>query len=181
MKAIRIYLLITVIMALTINVPLVSAHCPLCAAAAGAGIGIARWAGVDDSIVGLFLGAFIVSLGLWFNNMLKKRKVNIPIQKILLIFASFLLTIIPLYLAGIIKNFAIVKSLPELSMLGFEVFGIDKLLFGTIIGVIFVGFSFSLSDYIKKLNGKVLFHYQGILFMIFTLLILTEVFWLITK
>jgi len=169
------------IITLIILPQLVLAHCPLCTAAAGAGIGIARWAGVDDSIVGLFLGAFIVSLGLWFNNLLKKRKVNIPLQKILLIFASFLLTIIPLYLAGIIKNFAIVKSLPELSLLGFGVFGIDKLLFGTIIGVVFVGFSFSLSDYIKKVNGKVLFPYQGILFMIITLFIMSEIFWLITK
>ena len=98
----------------------VLAHCPLCTAAAGVGIGVARWIGVDDSIVGLFLGAFIVSMGLWFNNLLKKRKANIPFQGFLIVFASFLLTIIPLYLAGIINNLAIVKSLPELSVLGLE-------------------------------------------------------------
>jgi hypothetical protein len=159
----------------------VLAHCPLCTAAAGVGIGAARWLGVDDSIVGLFLGAFIVSMGLWFNNILKKRKVNIPFQGFLIVFASFLLTIIPLYLAGIINNLEIVKSLPELSILGLGVFGIDKLLFGTLVGVIFVGLSFSFSDYIKKRNGKVLFHYQGILFMIVTLFILSEVFWVITR
>lgn len=159
----------------------VLAHCPLCTAAAGVGIGAARWLGVDDSIVGLFLGAFIISMGLWFNNILKKRKVNLPFQGFLTVFASFLLTIIPLYLAGVIGNLEIVKSLPELSMLGLGVFGIDKLLFGTLAGIIFVGLSFSFSDYIKKINGRVLFPYQGILFMIAALFILSGVFWAITR
>lgn len=175
---------------LLVSAPLISliilsqgvlAHCPLCTAAAGVGIGVARWLGVDDSIVGLFLGAFIVSMGLWFNNILKKIKVNIPFQGFLIVFASFLLTIIPLYLTGIVRNFAIVKSLPELSMLGLGVFGIDKLLLGTVIGIIAISSSFSLSDYIKKRNGKVLVPYQGILFMIATLFILSEVFWIITR
>ena len=159
----------------------VLAHCPLCTAAAGVGIGVARWIGVDDSIVGLFLGAFIVSMGLWFNNLLKKRKANIPFQGFLIVFASFLLTIIPLYLAGIINNLEIVKSLPELSVLGLGVFGIDKLLFGTIVGIIAVGSSFSLSDYFKKKKGKGLFPYQGVLFMIVTLLILSGGFWIIIR
>src|SRR3989344_1815747 len=157
---------------------LVSAHCPLCTVAAGAGIGVARWIGFDDSIVGLFLGAFIVSMGLWFNNLLKKRKVNIPSQGFLIVFASFLFTVVPLYLTGIIRNFEIVKSLPELSMLGLGVFGIDKLLLGIIVGILAVGASFSLSEYIKKKNGKVLLPYQGILFMIITILILSEVFFI---
>ncbi|MDP2925122.1 MAG: hypothetical protein Q8N99_01995 [Nanoarchaeota archaeon] len=158
----------------------VLAHCPLCTAAAGVGIGVARLLGVDDSIVGLFLGALIVSMGLWFNNWLKKKDVKIPFQGFLIVFASFLLTIIPLYLIGIIRNFEIVRSLPELSMLGLGVFGIDKLLFGTLVGIIVIGSSFSLSDYIKKKNGKVLFPYQGISFMLMTLLILSEIFWIIT-
>ena len=119
-------------------------------------------------------------MGLWFNNLLKKRKVNIPSQGFLIVFASFLFTVVPLYLTGIIRNFEIVKSLPELSMLGLGVFGIDKLLLGIIVGILAVGASFSLSEYIKKKNGKVLLPYQGILFMIITILILSEVFLIIT-
>ena len=175
------FILIVFVASFIFLIPTVMAHCPLCTAAAGAGIGVTRWIGLDDSIVGLFLGAFIVSTGLWFNNWLKKKKVVFPIQGILIVFASFLLTITPLYLTGIIKNFDIVKSLPELSMLGLSVLGIDKLLFGIIIGIIAVGSSFSFSDYIKKKNGKVLFPYQGILFMIVALLLLSEVFLIITR
>jgi len=159
----------------------VLAHCPLCTIAAGAGIGVVRSIGLDESIVGLFLGAFIASMGFWFNNLLKKRKIKIPFQGFLVVFASFLFTIIPLYLAGIIRNFEVVKSLPELSMFGLGVFGIDKLLFGTIIGVVFVGLSFNFSNYVKKKKGKVIFPYQGIIFMIITLIILSEVFWIINR
>lgn len=169
------------IISLIILPQLVSAHCPLCTAITGAGIGVARGMGVDNSIIGLFLGAFVVSTGLWFNNWLKKKKIVFPFQEFLIVFASFILTIAPLYLTGIIINFEIVKSLPELSMLGLEVFGIDKLLFGTIVGILAIGVSFSFSNYIKKRKGKVLFPYQGILFMIITLLILSEVFWVITR
>ncbi len=163
-----------------LSIPTIVAHCPLCTAATGAGIGLARWIGVDDSIVGLFLGAFIISTGLWLDNWLKKKKISIPLQGFLLVFASFLLTIIPLYLTGIIKNFEIVRSLPELSILGLSIFGIDKMLFGTIIGILAVGYSFSFSNYIKKKNGRVLFPYQGISFMMITLFILSEIFWILT-
>ena len=161
-------------------IPTVSAHCPLCTIAAGAGIGGARFYGVDDTIVGLFLGAFIVSTALWFNRWLKS-KIDLPLQKFLIVFASFLLLIAPLYLAGVINNFEVVKAIPSLSIFGLGAFGIDKLLFGIIIGTIFIFASFSLSDYIRDKNGKVLFPYQGISLMIITLLILSELFWIITK
>lgn len=165
---------------LILLIPEVLAHCPLCTAAAGAGIGIARFYGLDDAIIGLFLGAFIVSMGLWFNNWLKK-KINIPFQTFLIIFASFLLTAIPLYLAGIMTNFYIVKSAPQVSMLGLHIFGIDKLLFGTIVGILAVWSSFSTSDYIKKKRGKVLWNYQGLSFMLIALIILTEIFFILTR
>ena len=163
-----------------VTIQLVSAHCPLCTAAAGVGVEITRIYGIDDSIVGLFLGALIVSTSLWFNKWLKK-KINIPLQGFLVVFASFLLTIAPLYLAGVIKNFEAVKAVPSLSMLGLNVFGIDRLLFGSIIVTLFVFASFSLSDHIKRKKDKVLFPYQGISFMILTLLILSNIFWIINR
>ena len=71
----------------------------------------------------------------------------------------------------IAKRIKLYKKYPE----------IDKLLFGTIVGIIAVGSSFSLSDYIKKKKGKGLFPYQGVLFMIVTLLILSGGFWIIIR
>ncbi len=161
---------------------LVSAHCPLCTAGAVAGIGTARYLGVDDSIVGLFLGAFIVSTALWFNKWLVKKKVKIPFQEVVLVLLSFALLAVPLYTAGIITNFEMVKSMPEHhSMLGMGIYGIDKLLFGMITGTLFVWGAFSFSDYLKKKKGKVLYPYQGLSFMFIILVVLSLTFWLITK
>ena len=93
--------------------PLVSAHCPLCTGAAIAGVGVARFLGVDDSIAGLFIGAVIVSSALWFNKWLKKKKINFPLQEIAIVILSFLLFVIPFYGVGLITNFDMVKSMPE--------------------------------------------------------------------
>lgn len=161
--------------------PYSSAHCPLCTATAGAGVAVARFYGVDDSIVGLFLGAVIVSSALWFNKWLKK-KINFPLQGFLVIVSSFLVFAIPFYYAGLIIDADIVRSMPEqYSILGFGMLGIDKLLSGMIIGSLAIWGVFSLSDHIKRKRGKLLFPYQGISFMLITLLSLALIFWLITK
>ncbi len=163
-------------------VPLVSAHCPLCTGAAVAGVGAARFLGVDDSIVGIFLGAFIISSALWFNKWLKKKKINFSGQEFLIVLITFLLFVIPFYSVGLITNFEMVKSMPEHhAMLGMGVYGIDKLFFGIIVGTLAVWGSFSFSDYIKKKRGKVLWPFQGISFMAIALGILTLIFWLLTR
>lgn len=172
-----------IIFVLIINLfPLISAHCPLCTAGAVGGIGIARYLGVDDSIVGLFLGAFIISTALWFNKWILKKGRNFPLQETILVVASFLLLVIPLYTAGVITDFEMVKSMPEHhSMLGMGIYGIDKLFLGIIVGSIFVWMSFTLSDKIKEKRGNVLWPYQGLSFMGIILIFLSLIFWIITK
>ena len=160
----------------------VSAHCPLCTTGAVIGVGITRSLGVDDSIVGLFVGAVIISTVLWFNKWLFKKNIKIPFQETLLVIISFLSFAIPFYVAGIITNFDMVKSMPEVhSMLGLGIFGIDKLLFGMIVSSIFVWGAFKFSDYIKRKRGKVLYPFQGLSFMFIILAVLSLIFWLITK
>ena len=162
--------------------PLVSAHCPLCTGAAIAGISFARLFGVDDSIVGLFLGAFIVSTALWFNKWLMKKKIKIPMQETLLIIISFLLLAVPFYSAGVITDFDMVKSMPEHhAMLGMGIYGIDKLSFGMIVGTLFIWGAFRFSDYIKKKRGKRLYPFQGFSFMLISLVVLSLIFWRITR
>ena len=167
-------------------VPLASAHCPLCTTGAVIGVGFARAYGVDDSIVGLFIGALIVSSALWFNKWLKK-KVNFPMQELALVVASFLLLVIPFYYAGLITSIDMVKSMPThhgmtgFGILGLADFGVDKLLFGIIVGTLVVWGVFSFSDYVKKKNGKVIWPYQGLSFMVIALALLTLVLWVVTK
>ena len=174
--------LFTLIVFVFLNtIPAVIAHCPLCTTGAVVGVGVARAYGVDDSIVGLFIGAVIVSSALWFNKWLKK-KINFPLQEALIVISSFLAFAIPFYFSGLITKFNVVKSMPQgYSILGLGVLGIDKLLFGMIIGTLLIWFIFSVGDYIKEKRGKVLFPYQGLAFMIITLVVLTGLLWFITK
>ncbi len=72
-----------------------SAHCPLCTAGVAAAAGGALWLGVQNAVVGLFVGAFAVSTGWWVSKLIKKQ--YIPYQKAAIIVSSFLLTVIPLY------------------------------------------------------------------------------------
>ena len=164
------------------NISYISAHCPLCTAGAAGGIAAARFLGVDDSIVGLFLGAFITSTALWFNKWLVKKNLKFQVPEFMLIILSFLLLVIPLYTAGIITDFEMVRSMPEHhSILGMGIYGVDKILFGTMVGTIFTWIAFTFSDSIKRKKGRVLYPYQSISFMIIITLVLSLIFWIITK
>lgn len=70
------------------------AHCPLCTMGAATAAAGAAWLGVDKMVIGVFIGAFAVSIGAWIGNAAKKQ--YIPYQKAALIVLSFLLTVIPL-------------------------------------------------------------------------------------
>ena len=74
----------------------VSAHCPLCTVGAGAAAAGAVWLGVSKVVVALFIGAFAMSMGMWFARVIEKRKKFIPFQSSLIILGVFLLTILPL-------------------------------------------------------------------------------------
>src|SRR3989344_2082003 len=177
----KIFLLLIISVFLISFIPSVMAHCPLCTGAAVAGVEVARVTGLDDSIVGLLLGGVIISSALWFNKRLKK-KVNFPMQGILIIILSFVSIAVPLYYAGMITNVDMVKSMPDHhSILGLGVFGIDKLLVGMIMGTLALLFTFKLSDSIKESRGKVLWPYQGLSFMIGALSILSLALWILTK
>ena len=72
----------------------VSAHCPLCTIGAGAAAGGAIWLGVSKVVIGLFIGAFAMSMGMWFSRIIKKQ--YIPFQKTAIIGIVFLTTVLPL-------------------------------------------------------------------------------------
>ncbi len=75
---------------------LVSAHCPLCTVGAGAAAAGAVWLGVSKVVVALFMGAFAMSMGMWFARVLDKKKRFIPFQYSLIVILVFVLTVWPL-------------------------------------------------------------------------------------
>src|SRR3990167_3815662 len=96
-------LLVMSLLGLIVILPGVMAHCPLCTAATIVGVGVTRSLGWDDSIVGIFVGAMIVSSALWVNNIFKKRNIggNAFLRIGSITIATFVLTVLSFYFAGL--------------------------------------------------------------------------------
>ena len=72
----------------------VNAHCPLCTVGAGAAAAGAVWLGVSKVVIGLLIGAFAMSMGMWFARIPKRQFV--PFQRTLIIGIIFFTTVLPL-------------------------------------------------------------------------------------
>jgi hypothetical protein len=68
----------------------------LCTVGAGAAAGAAVWLGVSKVVVGLFLGAFAMSMGMWFARVLGNKKKVIPFQYSIIVVLVFASTVWPL-------------------------------------------------------------------------------------
>lgn len=168
----KLKLLASIISSLIILIPSVMAHCPLCTGATIAGVGLTRALGWDDSIVGVFVGAMIISTALWADKLLKKRNIaggNDKLRITGLIIITILLTLITFYYAGL---FGIGNN--------YRIFGIERILFGTISGGVVSLASFLISNEIKKKNnGKAKFSYQTIIITFAALILNALLFWAI--
>ncbi len=151
----------------------VYAHCPLCTGAIGIGAVAATTLGVDISVIGIFVGAFAVSTGLWVGRRLKKQ--YIPFQTAAIAIASFLLTVVPVE--------SIVQQNIYFPMLYFgapgsifnRVWWMPKILFGSIIGGVLTVGGLYLHEFLKKRNnGHVYFQFQGVVLTV-ALLVLSSV------
>ena len=146
----------------------IMAHCPLCTGATVAGAIGAKYYGFDVTLVGLFMGAFATSFGLWFN---RKAKVYFRFQKTILIIVLFALTIIPAI--PFIKDlvyFPLFMYGDYGSILN-RIYSVNKFLLGSIIGAIITLFAYYLHNKIKISHGRVLFPYQGVILTILLLVL----------
>jgi len=147
------------------------AVCPVCTIAVGAGVGVSRSVGIDDLIVGLWIGGLLTSLIMWTEDWLNKKNINFKGRTIVNILVYLLLTIIPLYASGIIGN-------PVNTFCGC---GVDKLLFGIIGGAIAFWCGASWYEFLKKRNNnKAYFPFQKVLMPILPLIILSLIFYILT-
>lgn len=141
----------------------VFAHCPLCTAAVGAAAVSAKYYGMDISIIGLLIGAFGISTGLWIG---LKAKRYFKFQLPAIVAASFLLTVIPLMYIGNESIYLPVLLFGQAGSLLNKVYWINKFLMGNIIGALATIFAYFIHISIKKQKGSVLFPYQGIAFTV---------------
>jgi len=148
------------------------AICPVCTVAVGAGIGLSRWFNIDDSITGLWLGGFLLSISLWTIDWLNRKKIRFFLKRFFVVLAYYAFAIVPLYYAKIIANpLAFVCSCAN-----------DKLLLGTIEGTAVFFFAVKLYEFLKQRNGNhAHFPYEKIVFPVALLAVFAIIFYLLTK
>lgn len=145
------------------------AVCPICTVAVAGGLGVSRYFGIDDSLLGVWAGGLVVSVSLWTADWLTKRswrfleKSNNNINTVISLIFWTILTYAPLYSTNVIGH-------PFNTILG-----IDKLVFGSIIGF----FAFMLGVWadkkVREVKGKQLFSFQKVVFPVLSLTIFTLV------
>ena len=150
----------------------VKAVCPLCTVAVGAGVGLSRSLGIDDTIVGVWIGGLLISSSLWLADWIQKKKFAKKVSGWVWVLASLLLmyafALIPMKITGLI-------GIPNNTL-----FGIDKVLLGVVLGSIMFFLGSKLHTFLKEKNkGKVFFPYQKVVIPVASLLIATIILYFI--
>jgi hypothetical protein len=145
------------------------AVCPVCTVAVGAGVGLSRWLGIDDTISGLWIGGVILSVSIWLVTWLDKKNINFMFRDPVSFAAMYGLTLIPLYYTGMFTD--------PFNM----IWGMNKLLLGIVLGtVLFMGALFMDKFLRSKNEGKVFVPFQKVILPVGLLLIGSIVFYTIT-
>ena len=146
------------------------AVCPICTVAVGAGVGLSRWLGIDDTITGLWIGGLTVSMIMWTIDWLDRKNIYFKEKKIIVAVVYCLLIVAPLYWMDIIGH-------PFNKILG-----IDKLFLGIVFGSIVFWSGASWYFYLKaKNNGHAYFPFQKVVMPVCPLAILSFIFYFLTK
>ncbi len=148
------------------------AVCPICTVAVGAGVGLSRWLGIDDSVTGLWIGGLTVSMITWTISWLDRKNIHFKGRALITILGYYLLIVIPLYFMGIMSN-------PLNAICGC---GLDKLIIGIVTGSIAFWFGASWYYYFKEKNqGRAYFPFQKVVMPISPLIILSVIFYFLNK
>ncbi|HBH46904.1 MAG TPA: hypothetical protein DDX47_06110 [Candidatus Jacksonbacteria bacterium] len=148
----------------------VQAVCPVCTIAVGAGVGLAQWLGIDDTVTGVWVGGLTVSMIFWTINFLAGKKINWWRRDFIIALVYYLMIVIPLSYSGLIGH-------PQNTLVG-----VDKLLLGAIFGSL--GFFLGVRAYevVKRKNhDRAYFPFQKVAMPVAPLIILSFIFYLITK
>ncbi|HUC95206.1 MAG TPA: hypothetical protein VMR19_04380 [Candidatus Saccharimonadales bacterium] len=151
--------------------------CPICTVTVIAGLGISRLLGIDDLITSLWIGAFILSFSFVTVDWLKKRKWfasfnSSSVKQFIsptVIVLMYLLVLIPLKLnhsIGIALN---------------RIWGIDKIILGTFIGSIIFLVGVWADKYQRRKFKKIFFPFQKVVFPVTGLVILSVIFYFVTR
>jgi len=160
--------------------------CPVCTVTVIAGLGISRFFGIDDLVSSIWIGGLILSLSFITINWIEKSKwreifykhvckikcgmTEFQALNFWVIFLMYVLAIVPLFLnhtIGIVRN---------------TFWGMDKVLLGTFVGSVVFLIGIWIEKTVRKSrDGKVLFHFQKVIFPVSMLIISSLIFYVLTK
>ncbi len=147
-----------------------SAFCPVCTVAVGAGVGLSRYLGIDDTITGLWVGGLLVSISFWTVDWLKKKKVHSPWWSLVVFLAYYGIVIIPMYYTEMVGH--------PFNRL----WGMDKLILGVIVGSVMFFLAGWWYQFLKKKNGgRPYFPMQKVVMPVSTLVIFSLFFYFLTR
>ncbi len=116
--------------------------CAVCTIAVGASLEIARRLGVDDSVVGVWAGAFLVLIGFWTIKWFDKKNWHFAYRDTILLVLS--VAMIGFMYLGRLKYHS--------EVVGF-IFYLDPFLFSVIVGALVLILSSNFYQWMKKKNG----------------------------
>jgi hypothetical protein len=144
----------------------VYAQCPLCIVTVGGGMLIAKKLGIDDLLVSIWISALNVAISFWLATKFKNRFLK----------NGHLLTAV--LLATTLVYFQISG---QIGHLGNRLLGIDKIIFGQILGVIAMLIGNHSYYALKKKLGHTPFPYAKVVFPLTSVLIFTFISKLLFK
>lgn len=137
----------------------VHAQCPVCIVTVGGGMLIAKKLGVDDFLVSIWISALNTAISFWLAG-----KIKIKFLK-----NGHILSLI--MLATVLAYF---RFTDQLGVSGNTLLGIDKILLGSVIGLLAMGLGNHTYVFTKKKNGgKTIFPYAKVVFPLASVLIIT--------
>ena len=146
-----------------------AAVCPVCTVAVGVGVGFMRYLGVDDVITGLWYGGFIVSSILWTVDWLSKKGRKFKYMTACVGALYMLLFVAPLY-----------YPMRLIGLEGNVLFGVDRLLFGIVEGMVVFILAVLSEKHLRNLNnGKRVFPGQKVVVPVVYLILSSVIMWLI--
>lgn len=145
--------------------------CPVCTVTVIAGLGISRLLGIDDLVTSIWIGGFILSFSFITINWIAKKwpKLNSKYYYFPTIVLMYIFVFIPLKLDHIIGV--------KLN----SIWGMDKIIFGIIIGSIVFLIGVWADKFQRKKFKKIFFPFQKVVFPVLALFIASLVFYFITK
>lgn len=142
------------------------APCAVCVIAIGSGLGISRALGIDDTMTGVWIGAFLLALAMFTLNWLKNKWPNLKGAAAISFATTYLLTIPFFFTFGLFAKSG-------------QVHGVNKLALGMVMGTIFLALGLYTERLLRnfKEEGKAFFPFQKVIVPVIFLLMATLMMW----